>query len=176
MAFKMLDVKRGALVHGNGQYRNLLTREWHSSPRRVNPRGVLLWVMLNPSTGDADNDDPTIRRCMTFAELWGFESIVIENAYNYRTSDPAELRAAGYPSSQNHLSEFLFPQIEHADMICAAWGTNVQPHMHFLLASILPEKKSYALGLTGNGYPVHPLYQPSKLTPTPWPHNSRNRN
>lgn len=175
MAFKMLAVKRGALIHGNGQFRNLLTREWHSSPRRAVSRGVLLWIMLNPSTGDGEKDDPTITRCMTFAELWGFESMVIENAYNYRTKDPAELRAVDYLSSPDHDSHYLFPQIEHADMICCAWGTNIEPWRHHFLASILPENKSYALGTTNGGFPVHPLYQPSKLTPTPWPHNFRNR-
>ena len=31
----------------------------------------ILFIMLNPSTADADVDDPTIRRVVNFAKSWG---------------------------------------------------------------------------------------------------------
>ena len=41
--------------------RYLLVRLWES----VAP---MTWIMLNPSTADAFKADPTIKRCMTFAQ------------------------------------------------------------------------------------------------------------
>jgi hypothetical protein len=50
-------------------HRYVLRREWNQ-----NVRGILNWIMLNPSTADDHFDDPTIRRCVGFAKRWGFSS------------------------------------------------------------------------------------------------------
>lgn len=66
-------MKRAALVSEDGVFRYWLTREWSpdlgQKPRR------LCFVMLNPSTADASEDDPTIRKCIGFARLAGFNMI-----------------------------------------------------------------------------------------------------
>ena len=64
-----------------GCYRYWLTRTWN--PRRA----TLCWVLLNPSTADADRDDPTIRRCQGFARSWGYGGIVVVNLFAYRATD-----------------------------------------------------------------------------------------
>lgn len=55
-------MKRDALI--DGPYRYWLTREWDAEKPRV------LFVMLNPSTGDHEEDDNTIKRCVGFAKRW----------------------------------------------------------------------------------------------------------
>ena len=48
-------MKRDALFSSCRRFRFELTRDWDSSRPR------LMYVMLNPSTADAERDDPTIR-------------------------------------------------------------------------------------------------------------------
>ena len=50
-----LDLLRTATISDDGVYRYRLGRRWDD-------RSPVLFVMLNPSTADADIDDPTIRR------------------------------------------------------------------------------------------------------------------
>lgn len=47
-----------AYISEDGLYRYNLVRDWGTSS---DPG--MLFVMLNPSTADAGEDDPTIRRC-----------------------------------------------------------------------------------------------------------------
>jgi hypothetical protein len=37
--------------------------------------------MLNPSTADAEVEDPTIRRCIGYSHAWGFAGIVVINLF-----------------------------------------------------------------------------------------------
>jgi hypothetical protein len=51
----------------------------------------MAWVMLNPSTADAEVDDPTIRRCMSFAKREGYDGIEVLNLYGLRATKPKHL-------------------------------------------------------------------------------------
>lgn len=57
----------GALVSPCGLYRYWLDRKWAIEANA----SICLFVGLNPSTADADQDDPTIVKCMDFAKRWG---------------------------------------------------------------------------------------------------------
>ena len=50
-----------AILSDDRVYRYMLERTWDCRKERV------LFVMLNPSTADEKEDDPTITRCLGFA-------------------------------------------------------------------------------------------------------------
>src|SRR5689334_16488446 len=77
-------VRKAASISECGRYRYSLHRWWGAGER-------LYFVMLNPSTADAEVDDPTIRRCMGFARTLGFDGIGVVNLYAFRATKPADL-------------------------------------------------------------------------------------
>lgn len=83
-----MQVLNKAVISKCSSYRYTLERAWSRDPR------YLMYVMLNPSTADADNDDPTIRRCIGFAKLLGYDGILVGNLYAYRTPHPKVLKEA----------------------------------------------------------------------------------
>ena len=54
----------GATISECGSYRYWLGRSRNGGDGRVT------FIMLNSSDADAERDDPTIRRCLGFAEAW----------------------------------------------------------------------------------------------------------
>lgn len=81
------DDSRGAVLSPCGQYRYDLWRRWDDGP-------LMAWIMLNPSTGDAVNDDQTLQACMRFARREGAAGIVVRNLFAFRTPHPKVLIAA----------------------------------------------------------------------------------
>lgn len=64
-------MRRDAIISVCGKFRYVLEREWALHGK------TLTWCMLNPSTADALDDDPTIRKCIGFSKRWGFGSLVV---------------------------------------------------------------------------------------------------
>ena len=88
-------MNRAAIISPCGQFRYWLRRQWGGD-------GTLLYVMLNPSTADADVDDATVRRCIRFARDHGFGAMEVVNLFAHRATKPADLRAAGFPVGPNN--------------------------------------------------------------------------
>lgn len=112
---------RGATISDDGLYRYDLWRRWGTGR-------LLGFVMLNPSTGDALDDDHTLRRCMYYARRDGWSGITVRNLYAYRTPYPRELTAAGWngvdivgPDNDAWLSQ-LVTDPDVGDIV-GAWGT-----------------------------------------------------
>lgn len=146
----------------NGDYRYLLSRTWDRSlPTQV-------WVMLNPSTADANTDDPTIRKCVAFAKREGFGKIAVLNLFAYRATDPAELATVEDPIGpiNQQTLEYLLPV---ARSIVFAWGAQAERYRDRVkeVTSIATRAVPQCLGVTKDGHPKHPLYLPldSKLEP-----------
>ncbi len=78
--------RNGAVLSADGVYRYRLWRTWDAS------KPTLAFLMLNPSTADATEDDPTIRRCLGFAKEWGYGSLVVVNLFALRSPNPDALR------------------------------------------------------------------------------------
>jgi hypothetical protein len=142
----------GAVLSDCGKYRYSLEREWMTGG------GTCLFVMLNPSTADATEDDPTIRRCIGFAQRWGYQRLTVGNLFAYRATDPRELREVddpGGPENPTHLGLLA----READRVVAAWGAFPVTGAKWVDV-VLSEVGGplYCLGTTANGSPRHPLY------------------
>jgi len=127
------------------RYRYELGRRWGDG-------AMLTWVMLNPSTADAGEDDPTIRRCAQFSQDYGFHGLVVRNLFAYRATNPKELaRVEDSVGSDN--------DVPLLDKIVFAWGANTlaQQQAHNMV-TLYPD--ALCLGVTKNGDPRHPLYVP----------------
>ena len=159
-------------------------REYRYSLRRDigGPGGPLLFIMLNPSTADETEDDPTIRRCIGFATAWGACELFIANLFALRATDPDEMKAHSAPIEPDIdgiLNDFaigyLARHVQRGDgAIVCAWG-NDGAHRHRgsevrrWLRSVLPsDARLLCLGVNGTGEPKHPLYLKKDLTPVVW--------
>lgn len=157
-------MNRGAIIDDTQRYRYALWREWDDKLPPV------LWVMLNPSTADADIDDPTIRRCIGLSTQFGYGSLTVVNLFAWRATKPEELLTAEDavgPLNDIHIRQLAIP---HLDVICA-WGSNVPKRYSNRPAevlSLLRDTNTCALRLSKHGQPWHPLYLPSSVIPMPW--------
>jgi len=144
-------------------FRYTLTRTWDPDGPVVN------FLMLNPSTADALVLDPTNRRCVGFAQSWGFGAMVTTNIFAFRSTDPLGLRTASDPIGE-HNDRFLVEVAADSDLVIAAWGVHgalVGRGEHVVE---LMEQRGIPLSLlrrTRDGHPCHPLYLPSGLVPGP---------
>lgn len=154
---------RSAILSPCGRYRYRLSRTWDAS------KGRAVFVMLNPSTADADQDDPTIRRCVGFARSWGYGELAVVNLFAWRATKPRDLLAAPDPIGPDNLSR-IREAVRGAGVVVAAWGAfvaNLPPkHDAFRNRGIDMIEAVEALGplhvigvnRDGNIEPRHPLY------------------
>jgi hypothetical protein len=153
---------RGAAMSPCGRYRYSLWRRWDAS------KPTVLFVMLNPSTADADTDDPTIRKCIGFAKRWGYGTLLVGNLYALRATDPRELDTAPAPVGRDN-TDALYRLAGRADRVVAAWGAKPNRGRYGRRAARvldgLHDHDVYALRLTKDGHPWHPLYVPYCVEP-----------
>ena len=149
-------IARSAVISECGQYRYRLDRWWGKGTRAV-------FIMLNPSTADADMDDPTIRRCIGFAKAWGADGLTVVNLFAYRATDPEALRECSAPVGPEN-DHAIRRAVAGAQHVVAAWGTNsFIGGRAYRVKKIIKEMGATlrCLGRTNSGNPRHPLYVPA---------------
>lgn len=157
-----LFLERGATISACGRYRYRLWRRWDAL------RPLATFVMLNPSTADGEKDDPTIRKCIGFAQRWGMGGIYVGNLFAFRATKPADMLRAAEPVGPEN-DRYLAQMCTVATTVVCAWGAHgghMQRDAAFLdrctyWGRITPK----ALRLTSKGMPEHPLYVPYDVTP-----------
>jgi hypothetical protein len=153
-------VERHAWIAGGGRYRYELERRW-------GPGEPLVWVMLNPSTADAFQDDPTIRRIVRFTVDACHNALLVVNLYALRATDPALMLSD--PNRVGPLNDKVLARARHRGPIVAAWGAGAQPARVFdVLEGPLAGVHVSCLGTTKKGHPRHPLYVPADQPLTPY--------
>lgn len=172
---------RSAAISEDGKFRYRLDRCWFdlaNDPRytvdvTMGPRAVV-FIMLNPSTADAEEDDPTIRRCIAFCKSWGYFALTVVNLYAFRATDPRALLEA-CPAAHDYCKNdsYIIDAVNHAPLVIAAWGASPHPipeqadRIAALVRQINPRALS-VLGFTRGGHPRHPLYVSGSTRPSVW--------
>lgn len=140
-----------------GRYRYELWRRWAEGPH-------VLFIMLNPSTADATVNDPTIRKCISYAKAWGYGALCVANLFAWRATDPKDMKAAHDPiGPENNIT--LHRLMSPASKIIAAWGKHGR-HLDRDQRVMAMIPSLHCLARNVDGTPCHPLYLPGSLTPT----------
>lgn len=147
-----------AVISPCGKYRYRLIRDLG-----MMGKGACVFVMLNPSTADATNDDPTIRRCIGYARTLGHARLEVVNLFAYRSTVPGVLYAmsrdtAVGPDNDQHILEAA----AGARTVLCAWGNHGSQFGR--AAEVLSLLRAHGIqpkALKVNaksGQPAHPLY------------------
>src|SRR3990167_40948 len=108
--------RRSALITPGGIFRYLLARIWGPGPR-------VLFIGLNPSTADAEQDDPTVNWWREFARSHGYGGFIAANLFAFRTSDPKELKKNCFPVGPDN-DYFLLEAAKCCSLVIACWGNS----------------------------------------------------
>lgn len=162
--------KSGAIISDCGLYRYRLWRIWDEE------RPPLVWIMQNPSTADAVDDDPTIRKCIGFAERDGRGGIVVMNVFAYRATDERELLKVADPIGPKNWDYLIgATSVQLGARVVAAWGNQFGPKRRSVFrtgycyaASACVQQGAYCLGTTKSGQPKHPLFVSYETVMTKW--------
>lgn len=133
--------------------------------------GYLMVIGLNPSTADETNDDPTIRRCVSFAKSWGLSGLCMTNLFAWRDTSPDAMKRSADPIGADN-DYWLGYAATGAARILAAWGMHGS---HRNRARELTNKFSLCdiplecLKKNKDGSPMHPLYVAGNTHPIPFP-------
>jgi hypothetical protein len=154
-------VTGSAVLSEDRLYRYRLSR-----PLAKRPWSQVTWIMLNPSTADAEQDDPTIRRCIGFTKAWGHRRLEVVNLFALRSPYPGAVEEADRhgvdivgPDNDDHIAEAC----RAAAVIVCAWGSHrlAVGRGHAVIERLADEgllSRTTCLGKTKGGMPRHPLY------------------
>ncbi len=139
-------------------WRYTLSRRWTPdvAPRFVN------FILLNPSTADETQDDPTIRRCMGFAIREGFGAMVVTNLFAFRATKPKDMCATQDPIGPDN-DEWIGHVAGKAGLIVVGWGCHgkYQGRGDIIAGALLNVGLNlWTFGYTKNRQPKHPLFVP----------------
>lgn len=154
-------MKNEAIFDKQKIYRYLLTRCFETGSKTVT------FIMLNPSTADETLNDPTIRRCISFAKKLDAKKMQVVNIFAYRTPNVPELKNAEEPLGKEN-DFYIENAAEESDIIILAWGNHgsYMNRAEQIKKLLKPFKdKVYALKILKNSEPSHPLYLKKDIVP-----------
>lgn len=162
------------------RFRYELHREWSDGD------GMALVVMLNPSTADAEENDPTVARVCSFVRASNARKLCVTNLFAYQSPYPDQLakearegRDVVGPDNDEAIARLA----ADARFILVAWGScAAAPRLARDRAralctgdGVLAGRELLALRVTKAGAPEHPLYLPGSLQPALYPPNELER-
>jgi hypothetical protein len=104
-----------AIISPCGLYRYRLERSISTNAR------VAAFIMVNPSTADAEQDDATIRKVIGFSQRNGVGRVIVGNKFAFRATDIKALRTVPDPigpDNDRHIEQIM----RDADLHIVAWG------------------------------------------------------
>ena len=144
-----MDATMGAVIIG--AYRYTLWRNWDEHLPRV------LFVLLNPSTANAVQDDVTLRCCIRFARSWSFGSLEIVNLFAFRATYPAHLRTVTDPIGPLN-DAYIYEATARSALVVCGWGNYGSLYSRDIaVLQLFTGREVYCLGTTKESLPRHPL-------------------
>ena len=146
-----------AYISACGRYRYTLERSTGIAGPQV------AWLMLNPSTADADQDDPTIRKVVGFSRRAGYGRVVVVNLFAWRATDPKDCRAHLAEAEGHGNFHAIMQAVTDSEAVVCAWGATPWAEeqaaqvVHWLDEHPDKEVRMLCLGRTKSGAPLHPL-------------------
>lgn len=110
-------MKYSATFSHFGFYRYTLERTWGDGGRIAN------FLMLNPSTADAEKNDPTVERQCRRVHQWGYDGLVVTNLFAWRSTDPDELLKVPDPIGRDN-DRHILEQAKRAAIVVCGWGSH----------------------------------------------------
>lgn len=143
-----------AVLSDCGTYRYWLERGKTDAP-------YVAWVLANPSTADAENDDPTVRKARGFTTQWGYERFVFVNVFAGRSTKPKGLLAMTDPHGPEN-EKYQREAVSGAALVVLAWGNAIvkilRPWADLTRSRVERWHASpMCLGYTADRQPRHPL-------------------
>lgn len=151
-----------------------LWRRWSDGP-------IILWLMLNPSTADETENDPTVERCERRSIAIGAGGYRVCNIFALRSTDPKALYEAADPVGPDN-DRTILTRANEADRVICGWGNHgrYRGRGRQILTTLMENGiDPHCLRLTGAGEPGHPLYigydvHPKPIRPASY-HDNQNR-
>ncbi|MBT2729507.1 DUF1643 domain-containing protein [Bacillus sp. ISL-75] len=128
------------------------------------------FIMINPSEGNEEIADRTLRRCVNFSSTWGFGSMSVVNLFSQITSDPDQLLEP-LPEEISENNKYINLAISEAKFVIFGWGELEKDFISRVkeVKNFVPLEKQFCIKKTADGrYPRHPLFLSAELTPIPW--------
>ncbi len=141
---------KDAILSKDRKYRYTLSRIWdHAKP-------IVLFICLNPSTADEENDDRTITKCIGFSKRWDCGGLYVGNLFAFRATQPEDLKKATDPIGPEN-DAWIGKLLEKSNLVVGAWGN----HGKYLgrgdiFLKYIPNL--FYLEMNKSGQPSHPLY------------------
>lgn len=136
--------------------------------------GGVGWIMVNPSTADANEDDPTVRKVLGFSARLGFGWVAVGNVFALRSTDVRGLAKAADPigpDNDRHIREIM----RDVQTVIVAWGPLAKlPKLHRSRYQRVVRAANdlgvtlHCLGTAQDGHPRHPLMLAYDTPLTPW--------
>src|SRR5918912_3983141 len=107
----------GARFSDCRRWRYLLWRRWDAT------RPVANFLMLNPSTADEFQLDPSCTRARLYAERWGYGALIVTNLFAWRATDPRDMKRAKEPVGRAN-DRAIVRAAREAGIVVCAWGNH----------------------------------------------------
>lgn len=156
-------MEKGAEFSNDNKHRYCLWRIWDST------LPLVMFIGLNPSTANAQNDDPTIRRIVSISKNLGYGGVYMMNCWTYISTDPAQLKVNPMNEEINN-HNLIIVASKCKDVIFAYGNFKIvsDTGRDKELKEMFP--KALALHINKNGSPKHPLYVRSDVVPVQFNH------
>lgn len=143
-----------------GRFRIWLSRDWGFRRHSDGREPYALWIGMNPSTAEAEIDDPTVRKEMGFTRRLGLDRYVKVNVMDYRATSPKALLAPGVQPCSDANRPAIRWLAERAATIIVCHGRLHKKLRRYgeLVMADLRGKPLWCLGKNDDGSPKHPLY------------------